>query len=77
MANIDTSPLEEHLVSVISDIINGKVSRQVEPCHADIQEIVARVGEDVRVTLNGMVKSGLLSFHRTLNSVTFEFTPPK
>ena len=72
-----TTPLEEHLAVVIADVIKDKVERKIAPAVADMQEIMAKVNKDVRDALNNMVRSGLLTFHRTLNSTTFEFTPPK
>lgn len=74
---LDTPPLEQHLAAVIADVIKDKEERKIAPAVADMQEITARVNKDVRDALNNMTRSGLLTFHRTLNSVTFEFTPPK
>lgn len=77
MTQTDTAPLEEHLAAVIADIISDKEKRNIIPMVAEMQEIMAKVNQDVKDALNRMVKSGLLTFHRTLNSTTFEFTPPK
>lgn len=72
-----TPPLEQHLAVVLATILEDKETRNVAPVTADMQEIMAAVNQDVRNALNRMVKSGFLTFHRTVNSVTFEFTPPK
>ena len=77
MTDIETPPLEEHLAAVIADIIKEKEEQKKALVVADMQEIMARVNKDVRDALNNMVRSGLLTFHKTLNSTTFEFTPPK
>lgn len=77
MTEIETPPLEQHLAEVISSIIREKETSGTLPAMADMVEITSRVNQDVKDSLNAMVKSGLLTFHRTLNSLTFEFTPPK
>lgn len=77
MAEMETPPLEQHLAEVIAAIIGDKEKRNAAPMVAEMQEIMAIVNKDVKDALNSMVKSGLLTYHRTLNSVTFEFTPPK
>lgn len=74
---LETPPLEQHLAEVVAEIIRGKEAANVAPMVADMQEIMAKVNKDVKDALNNMTRSGLLTFHRTLNSVTFEFTPPK
>ena len=71
------TPLEEHLAAVIADVIKDKEERRIAPAVADMQEIMEKVNKDMWNALNNMVKSGLLTFHRTLNSTTFEFTPPR
>lgn len=74
---IDTPPLEEYLATVISDIITQKEAANISPPHAESVEILGRLQKDAREALNNMCRSKLLTFHKTLNSTSFEFTPPK
>ncbi|MDE5886468.1 MAG: hypothetical protein K2H46_02650 [Muribaculaceae bacterium] len=77
MTQTETQPLEQHLTVVLATILEDKETRNVAPVCADIQEIMAVVNQDVKEALNNMVKHGVLTFHRTLNSTTFEFAPLK
>ncbi len=77
MTDIDTPPLEQHIADVIAGIIRHKEEHCIMPLTADIQEIMAVVSNNVKDSLNRMVATGLLTFHRTLNGATFEFTPSK
>lgn len=69
--------LESYLSEVIASIINDKVERKVKPDTALMVEIRQRINSDVQDILNAMVSSGFLTFQRTLNDISFEFTPPK
>lgn len=74
---LDTPPLEQHLAEIITDLIRQKEEQHRQPVCADSIDILNRLNADARQALNRMAKSGLLTYHRTLNGVTFEFTPPK
>lgn len=77
MTQTDTAPLKEYLATAVAVVIEDKESRRVAPPLASMEEIMRRTNADIKTALNEMVTSGLLSFHRTVNSVSFEFTPPK
>ena len=74
---LETPPLEQHLAEVIADIIKEKEMSRIAPTHAGMQEIIERVREGAVIALRSMVRSGLLTCHKTLNGITFSFTPPK
>ena len=77
MTQTDIAPLKEYLATAVAAVISDKESRQVSPPHASMEEIMRQTNTDIKTALNEMVTSGLLSFHRTINGVGFEFTPPK
>lgn len=77
MEQKEPPPLSQHLAVILETILEDKETRGVSPVAADMQEIMAQVNKDVKEALNSMVKDGLLIFHRTLNSVTFELAPLK
>lgn len=77
MTTADTGPLEEYLATAVARVIEAKEGKGTWPPLATDSDILALAGRDIRDALNSMVKSGLLTFHRTLNGVAFEFTPPK
>lgn len=74
---IDTPPLEQHLADIISGIIQRKDAEHRYPTYADSVEILNQLHEDAKEALNNMCRSKVLTFHRTLNGTSFEFTPPK
>lgn len=77
MTETDTGTLEEWLASAVARVIEDKEGRGVSPPLATDGDIRALAAQDIKAALNSMVRSGLLTFHRTLNGVAFEFTPPK
>ena len=76
-AILDTPPLEEYLAGAIAIKIREKEANKVAPPYVELQELLAQVKEDATEALRRMTKSKLLTCHTTLNSVSFEFTPPK
>lgn len=74
---LETPPLEQHLAEIITDLIRQKEEQNRQPAYADSIDILNRLNADARQALNRMIKSGLLTYHRTLNGVAVEFTPPK
>ncbi len=77
MAQIDIEPLKEYLAMAIAFIIETKEQQGTAPFHATTQDIMGMLSDNAKSALNEMVTSGLLTFHRTINGVSFEFTPPK
>lgn|GEM_PF-3562601 len=77
MAQIDIEPLKEYLAMAIAFIIETKEQQGTAPLHATTQDIMGMLSDNAKRALNEMVTSGLLTFHRTINGVSFEFTPPK
>jgi predicted transcriptional regulator len=71
------NPLQEHLTTVLSDLIREREEKSLTPLSVSMTDIQHRLVSDVKEELNRMVKDGILTFHRTVNDVTFEFTPPK
>ena len=69
--------LQEHLTTVLSDLIREREEKSLTPLSVSMTDIQHRLVSDVKEELNRMVKDGILTFHRTVNDVTFEFTPPK
>lgn len=74
---LDTPTLEEYLAEAIAIKIREMEANRIAPPHVELQELLAKVKEDATEALRRMTKSKLLTCHTTLNSVTFEFTPPK
>lgn len=74
---LDTPPLEEYLAEAIAIKIREKEANGIAPPYVELQELLAKVKEDATEALRRMTKSKLLTCHTTLNSVAFEFTPPK
>lgn len=71
------NPLQEHLTTVLSDLIREREEKNLTPLSVSMTDIQHRLVADAKEELNRMVKDGILTFHRTVNDVTFEFTPPK
>ena len=69
--------LQEHLTTVLSDLIREREEKSLTPLSVSMTDIQHRLVSDVKEELNRMVKDGILTFHRTVNDVTFEFTPQK
>lgn len=77
MTPIDTESIQAYLANIIARIIERRERENATPFHAGIQEIIALANTEFREALNDMVSSKILTFHRTLNDVSFEFTRPK
>lgn len=77
MKEIDLEPLKEYLAMAIAYVIDRKQEQRMSPAHAGMNEITNLLNGNIQTALNDMVRSGLLSFHRTVNGVSFEFTPPR
>lgn len=74
---IDLEPLEEYLAMVVAYIIDTKESRKQAPANARIDEILSVVNGNVKEALNGLVRTKVLTYNRTLNGTSFMFTPPR
>lgn len=77
MAPIDIEPLKEYLAGCIARVIERKEQLKLEPVDAGLNDILCLINEDVKMALNEMVKSKFLTFHRTINGMSFHFTPPE
>jgi hypothetical protein len=77
MTQKDTESTQAYLANIIARIIERKEKENIVPLHAGMQEILALANTEFREALNDMVSAKILTFHRTLNDVSFEFTRPK
>lgn len=67
----------QYVMQTVIRIIRDKEERGAQPWQAMMSEIRSRINKAAESALNSMVRSGLLTYHRTLNDISFEFTPPK
>lgn len=65
---------EGYLLAVISDIECNKAEINVMPKAALREEIMARIYEDMRQSLNALLKANKIKYHATLNSWAVETT---
>lgn len=63
---------DSYVLRIVEDIQRSKGG--MEPDYALMREISTRIIGDVKSSLNGMVGSGVLGWHRTMNDVAFEIT---
>lgn len=63
---------EEYLLAVIADIEHDKAKINVLPTAALREEIMARIYEDMRQSLNALLKANKIKYHATLNSWAVE-----
>lgn len=61
---------EKYIMGIVEGIRSSKSG--IHPDYALMGEISSRVMDDVRSCLNGMVRSGSLRWHRTVNDTAFE-----
>lgn len=61
------------VLEIIKEIVSDKAERKVEPTSALFSEIINKVTEKAKSEINQMVKDKKLTFHRTINSISFDF----
>lgn len=77
MTHIDTEPLKEYIAALVAVVIEKRIEGRKDPASAPMADILAGATADIKAALNELVRSGVLTYHKTLNGVSFEFTPPK
>lgn len=73
----DINQLTEYIVCLLSDLIKQKERQEIKPCTVSMTEIQNTLVSDAKQAINGLCKEQVLTFHKTLNDVSFEFTPSK
>lgn len=66
------SPLSELILDIIQRLSDDKKAKNIEPSAVLYTEISTELHKTVQDELNAMVKDGVLIFHKTLNSISFE-----
>lgn len=69
------SPLSELILDIIQRLSDEKKAKHIIPSAVLYTEISPELHKAVQDELNAMVKDGVLIFHRTLNSISFEVKP--
>lgn len=69
------SPLSELILDIIQRLSDEKKAKHIVPSAVLYTEISTGLHKTVQDELNAMVKDGVLIFHRTLNSISFEVKP--
>lgn len=64
--------MRELILSIIKRLSGDKKSKHIEPSAVLYTEISTELHKAVQDELNTMVKDGVIIFHKTLNSVSFE-----
>lgn len=64
--------MKEALLKIIGEICEEKKSRNVCPSAALYSEISTALHKQVQGTLNELITEGRLTWHRTINSISFE-----
>ncbi len=77
MEELPPPTLDEYLADLLATMIREKETAKISPPFVEIQELLARLRDNATETLRNMTRSKLLTCHTLLNSVAFEFTPPK
>ena len=65
------------IYKVINKICEQKREAQIIPCFAIYSEIMNEVSRQVKQEINDLVSDKKLTFHRTLNNVSFEIIQTK
>lgn len=64
--------MRELILDIIKRLSDDKKSKHIEPSAVLYTEISTELHKAVQDELNTMVKDGVIIFHKTLNSVSFE-----
>lgn len=73
----ETETLKEFVVELLSDLIREREQKNLQPFSVTMTAIQNALVSDTRDVLNELCKEKVLTFHRTLNDISFEFTPPR
>lgn len=77
MEERDKELLKEYIATLLSDLINERVRKDVKPYSVGMTIIQNTLVSDAKGVLNRLCLDKVLTFHKTINDVSFEFTPPK
>lgn len=64
--------MRELILDIIQRLSDEKKAKHIVPSAVLYTEISTELHKTVQDELNAMVKDGVLIFHRTLNSISFE-----
>lgn len=67
--------MRELILDIIQRLSDEKKAKNIVPSAVLYTEISTELHKAVQDELNAMVKDGVLIFHRTLNSISFEVKP--
>ncbi len=73
----DINKLMEYIVCLLVDLIKEKEKKGMLPFSVSMVEIQDSLLADARSAINSLCKQRVLTFHKILNDVRFEFTPSK
>lgn len=73
----DIGELKGYIAMLLSDLIKERERKNLQPLSVEMADIQSALVADAKAMLNELCREQVLIFHRTLNDVSFEFTPPK
>jgi hypothetical protein len=73
----DINKLTEYIVCILIDLVKEKEKKGMLPFSVSMVEIQDSLLADARYAISSLCKQRVLTFHKTLNDVRFEFTPSK
>lgn len=73
----DIGELKGYVAMLLSDLIKEREAKNLIPLSVGMADFQNAIIGDVKKILNELCMEQILTFHRTLNDVSFEFTPPK
>ena len=73
----DKGQIKEYAAMLLSDLIKGRLDKNLHPHAVEMVDLQNALIADAKAVLNELCEEKVLTFHRTLNGVSFEFTPPK
>ena len=65
------------VLEIIKEIIADKAERKVNPTSALFSEVVNKVNEKAKAEINQLVLDKKITFHRTINSISFDVVEEK
>lgn len=70
------SPLSELILDIIQRLSDEKRAKHIVPSAVLYSEISNALNEQIKPELNQLVKDKKITFHRTINDLSFEITKP-
>lgn len=64
--------MQDEILTIIRRLADGKRLRGQVPSAVLYSEISTELHKQVKMEINELVKEGVITFHRTLNEVSFE-----